>query len=109
MRKHKWYHYFITQEGKVAVVSLGFLFWITAVSLGWTIASIKGVFTDGKLVELPATVISLTVTLGATKVTHRIAESNWEKVLGQFFSLFKKEASKIEKAIEKPKRKKGRK
>lgn len=101
MERHKWYHHFITQEGKVAVVSLGFLIWIVAVSLGWVVASITGVYKDGKLSELPETVVSLTLTLAATKVTHRIAEANWEKVLGQFFTLFKREAPRIEKAIEK--------
>ena len=113
MEKRKWYHHFITQEGKVAVVSLGFLIWIVAVSLGWVVASIVEVWKDGKLAELPATVVHLTLALGATKVTHRIAEANWEKVLGQFFSLFKKEAPKIEKeiekVIEKPKKRKGKK
>lgn len=112
MEKRKWYHYFITEDKKVAVVSLGFLVWIIAVSLGWVVASVAGVWKDGKLAELPATVVHLTLALGATKVTHRIAEANWEKVLGQFFSLFKKEAPKIEKEIEKalqPKKKGKRK
>lgn len=100
MVRKKWYHYFITQEGKIAVVSLGFLFWIIAVSIAWLFASIIDVYKDGKLSELPETVVKLTLALGATKIGHRVAEANWEKVLTSLFSLFKKEAPKIEKEIE---------
>ena len=81
-------------DGKLAVVTLGFLIWMLAVTFCWAGQSIY----EHKLVELPATVVHLTLALGATKVTHRIAEGNWEKIIGKVIEYFKKKKSTSKKS-----------
>jgi hypothetical protein len=85
-KKSLWASLFTGVDGKLAVVTIGFLLWMTAVTLCWAGQSLY----DHKLAELPTTVVHLTLALGATKVTHRIAEGNWEKVIENIISIFKK-------------------
>ena len=77
---------FTGADGKLAVVTLGFLIWMLSVTFCWVGQSVY----EHKLVELPSTLVHLTLALGATKVTHRIAEGNWEKIIGNVISIFKK-------------------
>lgn len=85
-----WKSLFTGADGKMAVVGVAFLIWTTAVTVGWIVTSLK----NGKLDDLPPTVVHLTLALGATKVTHRLAEGNWEKVISQIIDLFNKRKRK---------------
>lgn len=76
MTKTKWYHFFITDDEKVAVVTIGFLLWMIALTTCWTYLTIR----HEKLEDLPRAVVHLTIALGATKVTHKLAEQDWSKV-----------------------------
>ena len=44
---------------------------------------------DGKLADLPATVVHITLTLGATKVTHRVVEGNADKLIAAITDILK--------------------
>lgn len=85
-RQPYWRPMIVGKDNKLAVVTISFILWMTAVTGCWVHQS----FHDGKLAELPSTVVHLTLALGATKVTHRIAEGNWEKVIMSIVDYFKK-------------------
>jgi hypothetical protein len=72
-------------DDKVSAVRVAFLIWMISLSVSWCAMCIH----DGKLADIPPTVVHLTLALGATKVTHRIAEGNWEKVIAKALDLFK--------------------
>jgi len=65
--------------------------------LVWGIIS----FNSNKLYDLPASVVHITLALGATKVTHRIAEGNMDKIIEAITDIIKsrfvKKSSKLKK------------
>jgi len=63
------------------------LMWITTVCLMWAGMSIY----DKKLNDLPPTIVHITITLSAAKVTHRVAEGNWENIIKKIVDAFKKQ------------------
>lgn len=81
-----WKFLFVGKDNKLAVVTLSFIIWMLAVTGCWVHQSLH----DGKLADLPPTIVHLTLALGATKVTHRVAEGNWEKILTSLIDCFKK-------------------
>ena len=68
------------------------LMWVTIVCLMWAGISIH----DKKLNDLPPTIVHITITLSAAKVTHRVAEGNWENVIKKLIDAFKKREAKKE-------------
>jgi hypothetical protein len=81
-------------NNQFSVVQVAFLLWIITVALCWSGISIY----DKKLDDLPPTIVHLTIALGATKVTHRIAEGNWEEIIKKVISAIKRyEKKKAEK------------
>lgn len=89
-RERKWWSVFVGADGKLAVVTIGFLIWMLAVTGCWTYLTIAG----AKLIELPATVVHLTLALGATKVTHKLAENDWGKIVAKIVEFFKNRSRK---------------
>jgi hypothetical protein len=71
---------------QLSVMRVAFLLWIFTVCLCWAGMSIY----DKKLDELPATIVHITITLSAAKVSHRVAEGNWESVIKKVIDAFKK-------------------
>jgi hypothetical protein len=63
--------------------------------LVWGILSFK----DNKIYDLPTSVIHITLALGATKVTHRVAEGNMDKIVDAITEILKsrfiKKSSKL--------------
>jgi hypothetical protein len=84
--KYKWHSIFRNTQNKVSAMEVGFLMWLTVVTLCWGFLTIK----DGKMADIPRTVVHVTLALGGTKVAHKLAENNWEKVAGSIVSIFKK-------------------
>lgn len=67
-------------------MEVGFLLWMIVLCGSY---ATMAVFTK-TLPEIPTSVVHLTLALGATKVTHRIAEGNWEKTIEKILDSFKK-------------------
>ena len=44
---------------------------------------------DGKLADIPSSVVQITLAMGVTKITHRIAESNTDKIIDVVTSILK--------------------
>ena len=74
-----------SQNDKISSVRVAFLVWMLTMSVIWGAISIK----DGKLADLPATVVHITLTLGATKVTHRVVEGNADKLIAAITDILK--------------------
>lgn len=85
----KWYHCLVGEDGKLAVVTLGFFLWMIAITFCWTYLTLMG----GALIELPTTVVHLTLAMGGIKVTHKLAEHDWAKVLESIVGFFTKKKS----------------
>lgn len=75
--KNKWNSAFCGKEGKVSAVRVAFLLWMFMFSLCWGVMCIS----QNKLADIPPTVVHITLALGATKVSHRVAEGEWDKVI----------------------------
>lgn len=67
-------------------MEVGFLLWMIVLCTSYATMSIC----NKNLPEIPSSVVHLTLALGATKVTHRIAEGNWEKTIEKIIDTFKK-------------------
>lgn len=82
----KWHSIFRNSQNKVSAMEVGFLLWMLVVCTSYATMAI----TSRTLPEIPASVVHLTLALGATKVTHRIAEGNWEKTIEKVIDAVKK-------------------
>jgi len=98
--KHKWHSVFRSSCGKVSGMEIGFLLWLICVCISWTTMCL----TTHTLAEVPSTVVHLTLALGATKVTHRLAENNWEKTIGKILSYLKSKFKKKKQPLTKKKK-----
>ena len=81
-----WTSIFREANDKISVMRVVLLLWMLTVCLMWGGMSIY----DKKLDELPSTIVHITITLSAAKVTHRIAEGNWEDVIKKLIDAIKK-------------------
>lgn len=98
--KHKWHSVFKSSCGKVSGMEIGFLLWLICVCISWTTMCL----TTHSLAEIPETVVNLTLALGATKVTHRLAENNWESIITKIITFFKEKFVKKKKPLTKKKK-----
>lgn len=90
--KYQWQSLFKNSAGKVSAMEIGFLLWLISLCICWVAMNLK----THSLSEIPATVVHLTLALGATKVTHRLAENNWEKIIVQIIHFLKNRKKKTE-------------
>lgn len=67
-------------------MEIGFLLWMFVLCTSYATMAVH----TKNLPEIPASVVHLTLALGATKVTHRIAEGNWEKTIEKIIDTIKK-------------------
>lgn len=64
----------------------GFILWMVVVSLSY----LGMVFHSKTMPEMPSSVVHFTLALGATKVTHQVAEGNWDKIIAKIVDFFKR-------------------
>lgn len=67
-------------------MEVAFLLWMTVLCVSY---GSMALYTKS-LPDIPVSVVHLTLALGATKVTHKIAEGNWEKTIEKILDTFKK-------------------
>jgi len=84
--EYKWHSIFRNSQNKVSAMEVGFLLWMLVISISYSSMAL----TTKSLPDIPMSVVHLTLALGATKVTHRIAEGNWEKTIEKIVDSFKK-------------------
>ena len=87
-----------SQNDKISSVRVAFLLWMVTLCLVWGILSFK----DSKMYDLPSTVVHITLALGATKVTHRLAEGNTDKIISAITDIIKSRL--IRKSVKKSKK-----
>ena len=80
---------------KISSVRVAFLLWMVTLCLVWGVLSFNG----NKMYDLQTSVIHITLALGATKVTHRVAEGNFDKIVDAITEILKsrfiKKSSKL--------------
>lgn len=81
----KWHSMFRNSAGKVSAMEIGFLLWMISLCVSWVTMNLA----THSLADIPSSIVHLTLALGATKVTHRLAENNWEKIITQIIHYFK--------------------
>jgi len=91
-----------SEGGKISAVRVAFLLWMVTMCLVWGILSFK----SDKMMDIPQTVVSITMAMGATKVTHRIAESNMDKIIDALTEIVKRRLIKHPPTTSKTPRKK---
>lgn len=97
----KWHSIFRNSSGKVSAMEIGFLLWMISLCISWVAMNLA----SHSLAEIPSSAVHLTLALGATKVTHRLAENNWEKIIAQIIHFFKNRKSKsVERRLTKKKK-----
>lgn len=98
--KHRWHSVFRSSCGKVSGMEIGFLLWLLCVCIAWTTMCL----TTHTLAEIPSTVVNLTLALGATKVTHRLAENDWESITTKIIAFVKEKFQRKKKPLTKKKK-----
>jgi len=74
-----------SQNDKISSIRVTFLLWMVTLCLVWGILSFK----DGKIYDLPTSIVHITLAMGATKVTHRVAEGNLDKIIDALTEILK--------------------
>ena len=89
-KNSKWRSALQGRSGKMSSMRMAFLLWMIALSVSWMVISLY----HFQLTEIPSTVVQLTLALGATKVTHRVAEGNWEEIIKKIIEWLKNRTQK---------------
>ena len=83
---YKWHSVFRNSDNKVSGMEIAFLSWMMVVCVSY----LGMVIYNRNMPEMPSSVVHFTLALGATKVTHKVAEGKWDKIFEKVVDFFKK-------------------